>query len=130
MVISRSVFLSMRNVSEENCRGNHNTHFMFKNFFFPENHAIYETMWKNIIEPGGLQLGIWHMRIACCIPKATNTDLEYVTHYFSTATKLKSLNVTLHVRSLPVLFSSTFRRDQRTSHGRFVVLGLGSARTV
>jgi uncharacterized protein YlbG (UPF0298 family) len=36
----------------------------------------------------------------------------------------------LYVRSLPVVFISTFRRDQRTSHGRFVILDLGSARTV
>jgi len=55
-------------------------------------------MWKNIVEPGGLQFAIWRMRIAGCITKATNTDLEYVTHYFFTATKRKSVNVTLYVR--------------------------------
>ena len=78
MVISRSVFRSMRDVSEDSCRGNHKAHFMFKHFF-PENRAFYETMWKNIVDPGGLQLTIWRMRIACWIPKATNTDLEYET---------------------------------------------------
>ena len=35
----------MRNVSDESCRGNHNTHFMFNNIF-SENHAIYEIAWK------------------------------------------------------------------------------------
>jgi len=39
----------MRNVSEKRCRENQNTHFMFNNFF-SENRAIYEIMWKNILE--------------------------------------------------------------------------------
>jgi hypothetical protein len=34
MVISRSVFLSMRSVSPESFRENHNTHYVQKNFFF------------------------------------------------------------------------------------------------
>jgi hypothetical protein len=24
---------------------------MFNNFFFPENHAVYEIMWKNVVQP-------------------------------------------------------------------------------
>jgi hypothetical protein len=43
---------------------------MFKNFF-KKNHAVYEIMWKNIIEPGMPQMAVWRMRIACWIPKAT-----------------------------------------------------------
>jgi hypothetical protein len=35
-------------------------------------------MWKNIAEPGRPQLTIWRNRIACWIPKATNTHSEYV----------------------------------------------------
>jgi len=35
-------------------------------------------MWENIVERGRLLVTIWHMRIACWIPKATNTHLEYV----------------------------------------------------
>jgi len=30
-------------------------------------------MWKNIVERGRAQMTIWRMRIACWIPKATNT---------------------------------------------------------
>jgi len=30
-------------------------------------------MWKNIVEPDRAQLAIWRVRIACWIPKATNT---------------------------------------------------------
>jgi hypothetical protein len=47
-------------------------------FFFFENCAVYEIMWKNIVEPDRPQMTIWRMRIACWIPKATNTHLEYV----------------------------------------------------
>jgi len=34
-------------------------------------------MGKNIVERGRPQMTIWRMRIACWIPKATNTLLEY-----------------------------------------------------
>ena len=33
MIISHSLLLRMRNVSDKSCRGNHNTHFMFSNLF-------------------------------------------------------------------------------------------------
>jgi hypothetical protein len=48
---------------------------MYSNFF---NCAIYEVMWKNIVEPGRPQMTIWHMHIACWIPKATNAHSEYL----------------------------------------------------
>jgi hypothetical protein len=53
------------------------THFIFNDFFF-ENRAVYEIMWKNTVERGRPQMTIWRMRIACWIPKATNTHSEYV----------------------------------------------------
>ena len=59
-------------------RENQNTHSMLKNFFFSKNHAVYEITWKNIVEPGRPHMTIWRMRIACWIPKATNTHWEYV----------------------------------------------------
>ena len=46
-IISHSVFLRMRNVSDESCRENQNTRFIFNNFFL-ENCNIYVIMWKNI----------------------------------------------------------------------------------
>jgi hypothetical protein len=55
-----------------------NTHFMFNNIFFFENRAIYEIMWKNIVQRDRPQMTIWRMRIACWIPKATNTHSQYV----------------------------------------------------
>jgi len=44
-----------------------------------ENRALYERMWKNIIEPGSTHMTVWRMRIACRITKATNTHSQYVT---------------------------------------------------
>ena len=35
-------------------------------------------MWKNIVEPARPQMTIWRMRIACWIPKATDTHSEHV----------------------------------------------------
>ena len=35
-------------------------------------------MWKNIVQPDRPQMTIWRMRIACWIPKATNTHSEYL----------------------------------------------------
>jgi hypothetical protein len=35
-------------------------------------------MWKNIVKPGWLQMTSWRMRIACWIPKATNTRSQNV----------------------------------------------------
>jgi hypothetical protein len=40
-----------------------------------ENHAVYDIMWKNIVEPDRLQMTKWLVRIAYSIPKATNTHL-------------------------------------------------------
>jgi hypothetical protein len=54
------------------------THNSFIITFFFENHAIYETMWKNILQPGRPQMTIWGILIACWMCKATITLLEYV----------------------------------------------------
>jgi hypothetical protein len=67
----------MKNVSVKSYRENQNTHFVLSNLF-SENHAIYEIMWKNIVEPGRPQMTVWDMRVACWIPKATNTHTQVV----------------------------------------------------
>ena len=61
----------------KSCRENQNTYFMFNNYFF-ENHAVYEMMWKNILELGRSQMTVWHMPIACWVTKATDTHSVYV----------------------------------------------------
>jgi len=36
-------------------------------------------MWENTVEPDRTQMTIWRMRIACWIPKATDTHPQYAT---------------------------------------------------
>ena len=72
-------------------------------FFFFGNRSTYEIMWKNIVQPDRPQMTIWRMCIACCIPKATDTQSEYVNTYgFSTARMVvrTRLNVPLYVHCL------------------------------
>jgi hypothetical protein len=47
-------------------------------FLFSENRSVYEITWKNVVGRGRAQMTIWRMRIACRIPKATNTHSQYV----------------------------------------------------
>jgi tRNA(Arg) A34 adenosine deaminase TadA len=69
---SRSGVLRMRNVSDGICRENQNT------FVVVGNRAVCEIMWKNIVERGRPRVTVWRMRIACRVPKTTNTHSEYV----------------------------------------------------
>ena len=78
-MISRCIVLKIRNVSDKRCGENHNILFMFNNPPPPKNHAVYEILWKNIVEPDRPHVTIWRMRIACWIPNATVTHSEYVT---------------------------------------------------
>jgi len=43
-----------------------------------ENFIVCEILWKNIVEPDMPQMTIRHMRIACWVPNATNTQSKYV----------------------------------------------------
>jgi len=54
------------------------THILYSKFFFFENHAVYETRSKNVVERGRPQRTKQSMRIAYWIPEATNTHSEYV----------------------------------------------------
>jgi hypothetical protein len=49
------------------------THVLFSIIFFFENHAVCEIMWKNCVQPDRSQETTGRIRIACWIPKATNT---------------------------------------------------------
>jgi len=55
----------VKNVSDKLCVENQNTHFMFNNFFFFETFAVYEILWKNIVQPERPQMKIWRICIAC-----------------------------------------------------------------
>jgi len=54
-----------------------NTKFSCSVIFFFEDRTVYEIMWKNV-ESDKPQIAIRRMRIACWIPKPTNTISEYV----------------------------------------------------
>jgi hypothetical protein len=76
MIISRSVLRKIRNVSDESCRKNQNTHFVFN--IPPPKVVLVVTMWKNIVEPDKPQMTIWRLRFVYWRLKATNTHSEYV----------------------------------------------------
>jgi len=77
-IISHSFLLRMRNISDKRCRENQITYFVFSDFFFCKNGVVYEKMGKNIVERGIQQVIIWRIRIACWVPKATNTNTQVV----------------------------------------------------
>jgi hypothetical protein len=56
MTISCRILLRMRNVSNKSYKENQKTHFMFKTF--SANRAVYEIMWKNMVEPERPQMAI------------------------------------------------------------------------
>jgi hypothetical protein len=65
----------MRNVPDKSCRENQDAHFVFNNFLFPENCAIYEIIWKNVVDRP--QMAIRRMRLACWISGNTDTHSTY-----------------------------------------------------
>jgi hypothetical protein len=110
----------MGNVSGEICRENQNTHFVFNNIIFFKSWFC-EIMWENILEPGRTQMISWRVRIACWIPKSTNTQSPYVIHFcFSTAAVVthKRLEVTLYVHWLSCYIISLSCLQSSNEHRR------------
>jgi hypothetical protein len=60
----------------ESLRGKHTTHILCSVIFFFDNRAVYAIMWNNFLEPDRSQMTMPYG--ACWIPKATNTQSEYV----------------------------------------------------
>jgi len=57
----------------------HQKQFTFKQFPISELlAAVYELAWENTVQPDRRQIALWRRRIACSVPKATNTHSEYV----------------------------------------------------
>jgi hypothetical protein len=54
------------------------TKFVEKINFFAANRAVCEIMWNDVVQPDRPQMAVRRMRIACRIPKATNTHSQYV----------------------------------------------------
>ena len=83
VIISRSVLLRIRNISDKICRENQNTHFVSSNisfllFFFTKNRAFCEIMRKSMVHPDKSQVTVWRMRIACWLTKATDIQSKYL----------------------------------------------------
>jgi len=57
MIISQSVLLRMINVSDKS-RRKKPKHTLYVHNFFSDNHDIYDTMWKNVVQPGTPQMTI------------------------------------------------------------------------
>ena len=104
LIVSRSIFLRTRNVSDQSCRENQNTHFILNNFLSRKPCSFWDNVEKcsrageatddNIVR---------RFSIICWKSKATNTDSEYVTHLsFSTGTMLTRTrpDITLYVYCL------------------------------
>ena len=70
-----------------------------------KNLAVYEVMWKNIVERDRLQITIWRMHVLCRLTTATDTHSGYVIfivlHDNSCCTNAPQYYV---IRSLPVLW--------------------------
>jgi hypothetical protein len=77
LIISRLVLIRMRNVSDKNCSGNHNTHFVFNNFFFRK-WCLYEIKWKTFVQRCRPQMAEWRIRFACWIHKTKNAHSQCI----------------------------------------------------
>jgi hypothetical protein len=99
------------------------THFKDNNFFF-ENRAVYKIRLKNIVEPGRSRTIKWRMRIACWIPKDTNTYSAYVTLIaFPLYRRLQECASMLSYKYIACLvhvitFNVSVGRPDRASHAR------------
>ena len=99
------ILLTMRDVSDKNCRENKSTHFVLNNFF-PKNHATCEMMKKNIVESDMPPMTIQY--IACALHfnlRYTHTHTHktmYNTSGFSTTTMVAQthLSIRLYVHCL------------------------------
>ena len=66
----------MWNVSHKRCRENQNTFYV--QYVFSENSAVCKPMCKNSVQLDRPQMTVRRMRIACWIPKATDTHTENI----------------------------------------------------
>jgi len=71
-IMFRSRLLRMKNISDEPYRETRNTHFILSNFFFSKIVPFMRSMVK-CCWVGQDTDDKWRMRIACWVPKATNT---------------------------------------------------------
>jgi hypothetical protein len=68
---------------------------MFSNPPSPENRAVYEIIWKNVVDPARPQMTVWRMRIACTHTHTHTQVAKYSLHFHCTMAAQTHLNVTL-----------------------------------
>ena len=105
---------------------------------FTDNRAVYEIMWKRMVETGRPQMTIWR-RIACWISKTTRAQEyardraltpthththTYVTHYFPTAQWFVNSPQCYVIRALPLtcILAFSFCRQFSFSVAHVLVL--------
>ena len=76
MVTTHWIILGLRNIPDTSVE-KIKTHILCS---ITLNRAVYEIMWKNVVDPNRLQMTMWRMRSKYWIPKATNTHSEYIIH--------------------------------------------------
>ena len=59
VIVSRSVLLTMKNISQKTRWKNQNTVCSIRVFFFSENRSVYEIMLENTVEPDTPQVAEW-----------------------------------------------------------------------
>ena len=93
----------MRNVADKICREKQNTH--FTSVTPPENRAVHEIMWTNILKSDRPMMVTWRIRLAFWITKATN-PLRICNTYFSSTTTMVAMDESqcYVIRILPILF--------------------------
>jgi len=100
---------------------NINTHILCSVTIFPEYRVVYEAVWKNMSEPYSPQMAICCMRIACWIPKATNTHSQYAILIAVPPQQWlheRASMFTLHVQCLSCLYCKCVFMDLHRCVGR------------
>ena len=104
LIISSSVLLRIKNVSDKKCRENQNTYLSSVTFFFfRKSFRLRDNVEKYVVERDGPQMTIRRMRIARWIFKSADTQLQYsILIAFATTTMAARtrLNVTSYVHCL------------------------------
>ena len=112
MTISRWIIRRMGNVSNDNCRENQSTHFVFSDF--SENRAVYKIMSKNMVEPERTPT-IWRLRVAYWISKPTRSQAHARARAPKTTHPLTHTHTHTHAhRNMCYLFLSTATMVSRT----------------
>jgi hypothetical protein len=75
-IISHWILLSMKNISDTVVEKIKIPILCSTNVF--QKSALYEIMWKNLVESARPQMTIWRMHITCWIPKATQAHSTYL----------------------------------------------------